>query len=92
MNRTPKLSNQIKLLILTADGSPDAIYWNDKMNNNSMACICDATKGATFVKGKTRWAANEIKNPSFIVKELSCILTKYYGDMVYEEVDVGCCF
>jgi hypothetical protein len=31
MNHTQILAKSVKLLILTADGSPDAIYWQDKL-------------------------------------------------------------
>jgi hypothetical protein len=90
MNLTPKLSRQIKLLIFTADGSPDAIYWKQQVSN-AITCVCDSTKGCFFVLGETRFASEQLQVTPFIFSELFCILTVYYGDIHNELTDVGCC-
>ncbi|MDR3155734.1 MAG: hypothetical protein LBT90_01355 [Holosporaceae bacterium] len=91
MNLTPKLSKQIKLLILTADDSPEIRNWQSK---TAMAkiCVCDAKRGH-FLS-----ISNSIKNiipvylESFISDKLFCIVTVFYGDAVHEEADISCCF
>jgi hypothetical protein len=44
MNRTPKLSKRIKLLILTADDSPTITNWKNKAGTAKI-CVCDAKRG-----------------------------------------------
>jgi hypothetical protein len=90
MNHTPILAKSVKLLILTADGSPDATYWQDKLKN-AIACVSDATKGCFFVICKARPIALQIRVSPFIVDELSCIVTVCYGEIKDEVVDIGCC-
>jgi hypothetical protein len=87
---TPNLSKQTKSVLLTADGSPDAIYWQNK-TLNAFVCVSDADRGGFFVINKTRPAATEIQVSSLIFNELFCSLMAYYGDIRDEAVDVGCC-
>jgi hypothetical protein len=80
----------VKLLILTADGSPDATYWQGRLKN-AIACVSDATRGAFFVINKERPAASQIHVSPFIVDELSCIVTVFYGEIKDEIVDISRC-
>jgi hypothetical protein len=90
MNRTPKLSKQIKLLILTADDSPDASHWQDK-TKHALVCVEDAKKGGFFVINDTRPTAMIIHVSPFIFNGLYCILAADYGSVCNETIDIGCC-
>jgi predicted amidohydrolase len=86
----PSLSKLIKLLILTADGSPNVIYWQDK-TLNTLVCVSDADRGGFFVINKTQPTATKIQVSSFVFNELFCTFMIYYGDVRDEMVDVGGC-
>jgi hypothetical protein len=90
MNRTPKLLKQIKLLILTADSSPDADRWQSK-TINVLVCVSDAERGGFFVINNTRPCAERVSVSPFIFYELYCILTADYGRVCNEAIDIGCC-
>jgi hypothetical protein len=92
MNLTPKLSKQIKLLILTADGSPRVTSWEHK-TTSAITCISDANKGGGVMIGQNKQNAIHIKTPLFISQELFCVVYIFYGEVCDdEENDVGCCF
>jgi hypothetical protein len=87
---TPKLSNKIKLLILTADGSPREEWWMEKVGS-AVSCTCDATKGGKFLINGIKYFAEQIKIPSSIFNELFCTLFVDYGGIRNEVLDVNCC-
>jgi hypothetical protein len=90
MNRTPKLSKQIKLLILTADDPPGLESWKTKVSS-AVTCVCDACNSEFLVISGIRYPATRINVSPFIYEELSCILTVYYGDVFDEIADVDYC-
>jgi hypothetical protein len=93
MNLTPKLSRQIKLLILTADGSPYFEGWSEK-TSNAAVCVCDADRGTFFLIHNSIFETTHIEVVPFISNELSCILTVYYGGIFDEDVNSfsgNCC-
>jgi hypothetical protein len=90
MNRTPKLSKQIKLLILTADSSPHIKFWKHKVSNANI-CICDAEKGGGLVIFGVDYYALRVKVAPFIYEELSCIYEIFHGSIYDEAVGIGCC-
>jgi hypothetical protein len=92
MNLTPKLSKQIKLLILTADDSPGVTTWKHK-TANAIICISDANKGGGVMIGNDQYNSTCVNFSHFICCELSCILSMFYGDIGNDEmVDIGCCW
>jgi hypothetical protein len=80
MNFTPELPKSIKLLILTADDSPNASHWQHKIANAAV-CVSDATRGGFVATSNSRKTATHIPLCPFIQNELSCIVTQYYGDI-----------
>jgi hypothetical protein len=90
MNRTTKLSKRIKLMILTADDSPEFLSWIDKVEN-AVSCVCDADRGGFLVINNNGTISTRISAPLLVFNELYCILYTYYGDVCDEMVDVECC-
>ncbi|MDR0580491.1 MAG: hypothetical protein LBG04_00015 [Holosporaceae bacterium] len=90
MNRTPKLSKRIKLLILTADDPPGVESWKNKVKN-AVTCICDAKNTELLVISGIRYFATRVEIPSYFFNELFCILTVNYRKIHNEIVDVSCC-
>jgi hypothetical protein len=92
MNFTPKLPKHVKLLILTANDSSDAIYWQDK-TKQALVCVSDADRGGFFVANNTRPIATIIDLGLPVFNEWFCILAVDYGSIHNENevVDVGCC-
>jgi hypothetical protein len=90
MNHTPKLSKQIKLLLLTADGSPGFEGWKNKVCKIKV-CVSDADRRDFFAIFGVRNIITIIPINSFLKREMSCIFALYYGDGCDEVVDIGCC-
>jgi hypothetical protein len=89
MNFTPTLAKSAKLLILTADGSPDATYWQDKLKN-AMACVSDATRGGFMIIARIRKDTPQFCLPFSIQEKLLCVVYGYYVEVRDEDV-VSCC-
>jgi hypothetical protein len=81
MNHTPKLSKQIKLLLLTADDAPPRISWKDKIGN-AKVCYCDASYACAIMipPDCNAKSSERVGVSSFIECEIHCALAIVYGD------------
>jgi hypothetical protein len=89
VNHTPDLAKSVKLLILTADGSPDATYWQNRLKN-AIACVSDADRAGFMIISGIRKNTPQFCFPFFIQHKLLCTMYGYYEGVRDEEV-VSCC-
>jgi hypothetical protein len=78
MNYLPKLTKSIKLLILTANDSPGRDKWKEKVGEANV-CICDGTRNSYLWISDLPKIPTPIQSHNFILKELLCEATVYYG-------------
>ncbi|GHU19467.1 hypothetical protein FACS189472_09280 [Alphaproteobacteria bacterium] len=75
MNHTPNLLQHVRLLILTANGSPEITYWINKIGN-AILCVCDADRGNFMViSGRVKCTVQK-QVSAFIQNELQCVVTE----------------
>jgi hypothetical protein len=92
MNFTPKLTESIKLLILTADDAPRLEFWIPQVRNANVCC-CDAssyTCTVTLPINRKR-PAERVNVSPFFGNVLHCVVAAYFGGSENESIDVGCC-
>ncbi|MDR0753556.1 MAG: hypothetical protein LBE95_02735 [Holosporaceae bacterium] len=89
MNHTPDFAKSVKLLILTADGSPSPMGWKDKVRKITV-CVSDADRGLfTIVSGIFK-TVPQFNSSFFTQDRLLYIMSAYYGGICDEAIS-SCC-